>query len=82
VLKPILIALGGALATAFITLVLVAPAARAEAPKCKNQAHKYVACTDKLRAKTGPAARGNVEYTWKVEEGESAKRKPGLKAGK
>jgi hypothetical protein len=29
---------------------LLAPAAVAEAPKCKTKANKYVACTDKLRA--------------------------------
>lgn len=31
---------------------LQAPAAMAEAPKCKTKANKYVACTDKLKART------------------------------
>ena len=31
---------------------LVAPQALAATPKCKNKANKYVACTDKLKAKT------------------------------
>lgn len=30
------------------------PQAIAEAPKCKNKANKYVACTDKLKANTTP----------------------------
>jgi hypothetical protein len=34
-----------------VTPALVTHQALAEAPKCKNKANKYVACTDKLKAK-------------------------------
>jgi hypothetical protein len=47
-------------------------------------ANKYVACTDKLRADTprrAGAKGGNVVFVWKVVEGESSKRRRGLKSG-
>lgn len=78
------IAFAGTLAAVLVGLALHAPAAVAEAPTCKNKANKYVACTDKLRAKTpsrAGAKGGNVEFEWKVEEGESSKRRRGLKSG-
>jgi hypothetical protein len=78
------IALAGTLAAVLVGLALHAPAAVAEAPQCKNKANKYVACTDKLRANTprrAGAKGGNVEFEWKVEEGESSKRRRGLKSG-
>ena len=42
------LAVACALAVAVLTTA-VGPAAMAEAPKCKNKASKYVACTDKRK---------------------------------
>lgn len=50
-----------------VTPALVTNQAFAEAPKCKNKANKYVACTDKLKAKTPRRAsglRGRDFLTW------------------
>jgi hypothetical protein len=45
--------------------LIVTPAvthqALAEAPKCKNKANKYVACTDKLKAKA-PRRKSGFDY--------------------
>jgi len=43
-----------------VTPALVTHQAFAEAPKCKNKANKYVACTDKLKANT-PRQASDVE---------------------
>jgi hypothetical protein len=49
-LKRALIVAAGTLAIAVFTTAATGPEAMAAAPKCKNKANKYVACTDKLRA--------------------------------
>ena len=82
--RTVPIALAGTLAAVLAGFALHTSAAVAETPKCKNKANKYVACTDKLRADTprrAGAKGGNVEFEWKVEEGESSQRRRGLKSG-
>ena len=49
-LKGALIATVVTLAVAVVATAAPGPAAMADAPKCKNKANKYVACTDKLKA--------------------------------
>jgi hypothetical protein len=51
-LKGAVIAAAGVLAVAVFASAVTGPSAMAAAPKCKNKANKYVACTDKLKAKT------------------------------
>ena len=51
-LKVALIAAAGALAVTVLATAVTGPEAMAAAPKCKNKANKYVACTDKLKAKS------------------------------
>jgi hypothetical protein len=51
-LKCTLIAAAGALASAVVMPAFTTPSALAAAPKCLNKANKYVACTNKLKAKT------------------------------
>jgi len=51
-LKIALITTAGALAVAVFASAAAVPTAMADAPKCKNKANKYVACTDKLRARS------------------------------
>jgi hypothetical protein len=54
-LKAALVATSALVAVVFATAVM-GPAAMAATPNCLNKANKYVACTDKLKTKTGPAA--------------------------
>lgn len=70
-----------ALATAAIA---TAGTSATAAPNCPpgTTPTKNVACTDAFKAKGKKAKGGNVEFEWKVEEGESSKRKKGLKSGK
>jgi hypothetical protein len=71
-LKGTFIALAGALAVVVATPALVAPEASAEAPKCKNQTNKSVACTDKLKAKSSrrtPDVDGRDFLVWRKNEG-------------
>ena len=42
----------GALVVAVMAIAVSGPAATAPAPNCKTKANPYVACTDKLKAKT------------------------------
>ena len=51
-LKSALIATACTLAIVALTTAATGPEATAAEPKCLNKANKYVACTDKLRAKT------------------------------
>ena len=44
----------GALAVAVFAIAATGPTAMAAAAKCKNNANQYVACTDKLKARTQP----------------------------
>ena len=55
-LKGAFFVAAGALAVAVFATAVTGPEAMAAAPKCKNKANKYVACTDKLRTKTGQKA--------------------------
>jgi hypothetical protein len=52
------IATASALAFAVFASAVTDPAAMAAAPKCKNKANRYVACTDRLRAKTARKPKG------------------------
>lgn len=56
-LKSAIVATALAIAAVAATQV---PPALADAPKCKNKANKYVACTDKLKANT-PRRKGDVD---------------------
>jgi hypothetical protein len=53
-LRKLLIAMAALATVGVFTAAptLVTPQALAETPKCKNKANKYVACTEKLKAKT------------------------------
>jgi hypothetical protein len=54
-LKSALVATGALVLSAFVTAT-TGSMANAVTPNCLNKANKYVACTDKLKTKTGPAA--------------------------
>jgi hypothetical protein len=60
-LKMVLVA-AGVLAATVVTAALPTPAAMAEAPKCKTKANKYVACTDRLRAKAPRKKAGYLKF--------------------
>ncbi len=68
-LKSALIATAGTLAIVALTTAATGPEATAAEPKCLNKANKYVACTDKLRAKTQRKGvnfqYGKVEYRYR-----------------
>lgn len=70
-------------AFAVVAIAAAGPPATAAAPKCPpgKTTNKNVACTDAVKAKGKKAKGGNVEFEWKVEEGEMSKRKKGLKGG-
>jgi len=55
--------LKGALIATALAVVAIAqgPTAMADAPKCKNKANKYVACTGMLKSKTPPRRKGDVD---------------------
>ena len=75
--------IAAACALAVVATAVTGPAAMAAAPKCKNKANKYVACIDKLKAKT--ERKKGVDYLPKIEgiKGEStdkdARRGPRLR---
>jgi len=54
-LKSALVATGALVLSAFVAAT-TGSMANAVTPNCLNKANKYVACTDKLKTKTGPAA--------------------------
>ncbi len=63
-LKGTLIAAAGAFVAAVLAASLTGPPAIAEAPKCKNKANKYVACTDKLKESPRRSSAGRDFLTW------------------
>ena len=63
-LKGALIAAAGALAVAVFASAVTGPAVMAAAPKCKNKANPYVACTDKLKKKSPRRSSGRDFLTW------------------
>jgi hypothetical protein len=54
-LKAALVVTGSLVLSAFVTAA-TGSMAKAVTPNCLNKANKYVACTDRLKTKTGPAA--------------------------
>jgi hypothetical protein len=54
-LKSALVATGALVLSAFVTAA-TGSAAMAVTPNCLNKANKYVACTDRLKTKTGQKA--------------------------
>jgi hypothetical protein len=54
-LKAALVATGALVLSAFVTAT-TGSVAMAVTPNCLNKANKYVACTDRLKTKTGPSA--------------------------
>ena len=55
-LKAALVTTSAFIAVAFVTAMSGSPA-MAVTPNCLTKANKYVACTDRLKTKTGPATR-------------------------
>lgn len=51
-LKSVLVASGALVLSAFVTAA-TSSMAMAVTPNCLNKANKYVACTDRLKTKTG-----------------------------
>jgi hypothetical protein len=51
-LKSVLVATGALVLSAFVTTA-TSSVAMAVTPNCLNKANKYVACTDRLKTKTG-----------------------------
>ena len=54
-LKSALVATGALVFSAFVT-AMTSSGAMAATPNCLNKANKYVACTDRLKTKTGQKA--------------------------
>jgi hypothetical protein len=71
-LKGAVVTAASTLAVAVFAIAVTGPSAMAAGPKCKNQANKYVACTDKLKAKSSRRTSdvdGRDFLVWRRNEG-------------